>query len=83
MDAVGLLSGTQALPHACPLPCLQGENPVYVWVPLAKPKRRREKGMVEEEVSDLQVSGWAGAWVPAYCVFMRCAIENACCAAIQ
>ena len=56
---------------------------MYVWVPLAKPKRRREKGMVEEEVSDLQVSGWAGAWVPAYCVFMRCAIENACCAAIQ
>jgi hypothetical protein len=57
MDAVGLLSGTQALPHACPLPCLQGENPVYVWVPLTKPKRRREKGMVEEEVSDLQVGG--------------------------
>ena len=44
---------------ACP-PWLQGENPVYLWVPLAKPKRRREKGIVDDEVSDLQVGGWLG-----------------------
>ena len=48
------------LPALC-LPRLQGENPVYVWVPLTKPKRRREKGLVEEEVSDLQVGACLGA----------------------
>lgn len=43
---------------------LKGENPTYVWVPLYKPRRRREKGAVgvEDEVSDMQVGGSCLAW---------------------
>ncbi len=35
----------------------QGENPVYVWVPLSRHKKKRKKTGPEddEEVSDLQV----------------------------
>ena len=40
----------------CLLP--QGDNPVYVWAPLGKPRRRRDKaGPGEEEMSELQVGG--------------------------
>ena len=45
---------------------LQGDNPVYVWVPLVKPRRRRGKagGAMDEELSELQAGvggvGWGG-----------------------
>ncbi len=36
---------------------MQGENPVYVWVPLTRYKKKRKAGSVDEdEPSDLQVS---------------------------
>lgn len=48
----------EATIHCCNI---KGENPVYVWVPLAKPRRRRGDkvvpGMTDEELSELQVDG--------------------------
>ena len=40
----------------------QGDNPVYVWVPLSRFKKKRKKAgpAEEEELSDLQVGGGRG-----------------------
>jgi hypothetical protein len=43
---------------------VKGEDPAYVWVPLGKPRRRRDKAAPgEDEVSELQVGGGRGGGV--------------------
>jgi len=44
-----------------PCPALQGDNPVYLWVPLTKPRKRPSKGAVatDETMTDMQVGRWA------------------------